>query len=315
MKTKGILKIIAGAAVTVISVVFAVKALGDVDFYAVFHAQINWGMAVVSAVLFVLSTFFRGLAYTRGIDRNLTAMQSWRIVAVGNASNLFLPLRGGEGIRFALFPEGYSAIERTRLTMVPGVADIAAILAVSLSAVIFADFRDPVLVDWLNLIAAVFVSVVFVVVLVLYILPKTRSAVRRHMSGDVLMMSFWVALSWVIVLLSIWVGILSFGADPNGSGDMTIAVFAGTSLALFIPSSPGGIGVFEYSVILSLGSLGMPPAPAKVIGILLHLIQYASLLPAGIILYLTGMDPNKRKKFRTGFRKRRRRRPAALLKK
>jgi uncharacterized protein (TIRG00374 family) len=105
-------------------------------------------------------------------------------------------------------------------------------------------------------------------------------------------MCFWVFLSWLVMLISIWIGLLSFGFRAEESISMSFAVFAATNIINFVPASPGGIGLFEYAVVLGLGGLGVQTMAAKSAGLLLHLIQYAALLPLGTVLYLTGLKKN-----------------------
>jgi uncharacterized membrane protein YbhN (UPF0104 family) len=65
---------------------------------------------------------------------------------------------------------------------------------------------------------------------------------------------------------------------------MSLAVFATTNLVGFIPASPGSVGLFEYGVIIGLAGLGIQQSVALPAGLLLHFIQYAALLPLGIVL-------------------------------
>jgi hypothetical protein len=105
-------------------------------------------------------------------------------------------------------------------------------------------------------------------------------------------MCLWIFLSWLAMLISIWIGLLSFGFKAVESIRMSLAVFAATNIINFVPASPGGIGLFEYAVVLGLGGLGVQTMAAKSAGLLLHLIQYAALLPLGTVLYLTGLKKN-----------------------
>ena len=99
-------------------------------------------------------------------------------------------------------------------------------------------------------------------------------------------MMFWVILSWILLLLSTWIGLEAFGFHWPYSIRMSLAVFAVTNIINFIPASPGAIGLFEYGTILGLGGLGVNQSTALSAGLMLHMIQYAALLPLGAVLYV-----------------------------
>jgi len=58
------------------------------------------------------------------------------------------------------------------------------------------------------------------------------------------------------------------------------------NFGLMIPSSPGGIGVFEFMVILALAPFGIEKEVALGIGFTFHMLQYAVTLVAGWLFTL-----------------------------
>ena len=96
-------------------------------------------------------------------------------------------------------------------------------------------------------------------------------------------------LSWVLLLMSTWLGLVAFGFHVFESMKMALAVFAATNIINFIPASPGSIGLFEYGTVLALGGLGVNHTEALAAGWLLHIIQYVALLPMGVVLYITAL--------------------------
>lgn len=280
------LKIIGGIVVTVAAFYFFMMAINGLNPSDIMKANINWIVAALSAALFAFSTFIRALVYPYGIDKDMTIMEAWQIVALGNVSNMILPFRAGEGVRLAVFPKRYSAVERAKLVLIPGMADIAVILILSIAAVYIADFKNPPYVMVLKLAVYGYLAFCALVLIVLLTIPKTRLQVLSYFNHDTLRMLRWVILSWLAMLVSIWIGFVAFGYGPLRSIILTFGAFAGMNIACLIPSSPGNLGIFEYSVIVGLAGLGISEIPAKTAGLLLHLIQYAALLPLGAVLYI-----------------------------
>lgn len=279
------LKIFGGIVVTVAAFYFFMMAINGLNPSDIMKANVNWIFAALSAALFAFSTFIRALVYPYGIDKDMSIMEAWQIVAIGNVSNMILPFRAGEGVRLAVFPKRYSAVERAKLALIPGMADIAVILLLSIAAVYIADFKNPAYVMVLKLAVYGYLAVCALILIILLIIPKTRLEVLLYFNRDTLRMLKWVVLSWLAMLISIWIGFIAFGYGPFRSIILTFGAFAGMNIACLIPSSPGNLGIFEYSVIIGLAGLGISEIPAKTAGLLLHLIQYAALLPLGAILY------------------------------
>jgi hypothetical protein len=280
------LKIFGGIVVTAAAVYFCMLALNGLNPDDIFKTSINWLLAGLSAAIFAFATFLRALVYPFGIDREMTILEAWQVVAIGNMANMLLPFRAGEGVRLAVFPKRYNAARRAKLALIPGMADIAVILLLSIAAVYIADFKSPVYVMILKIASFGFLAFCALTIIILLIIPKTRSEVLSYINFDTLDMVKWVALSWITMLFSIWVGFLSFGYGPLRSIILTFGAFAGMNIACLIPSSPGNIGIFEYSVIVGLAGLGISQIPAKTAGLLLHAIQYVALLPLGGVLYV-----------------------------
>jgi uncharacterized membrane protein YbhN (UPF0104 family) len=292
MGKKAQIKLFAGIIISVVIIYYSAKAMGGLNPGVLLSAHINWWLALISVAIFAFANFVRALAYPLGIEKKLGVMASFRIIGIGHAMNMVLPLRAGEGLRLMFFPPSYSAIERTRLLIVPATADFISIIMLSFLAVPFAGFKDPRLLHALNWISVASLGVFVLLLIIILSNPKLRAYCSRYMKISVLNMFVWVMLSWVVMLVSLWLGLISFGFSGVKSVRMSLAVFAATNIISFVPSTPGGIGLFEYGAVLGLGGLGISMQTAKTAGILLHLIQYAGLLPLGAVLYLTRFGKN-----------------------
>jgi len=289
MPTKTRLKLFIGIIMTVVMVYYSIGALKGLHVSVLFHADINWGLALVSVAIFVYANYIRGLSYTRGIDRNMDRMTALQIVGIGHAANMVLPFHVGEGLRAAFFPRGYSVLKRTNLLVIPAFADFASIIILSICAVPFAGFKDQNLLKALWILTFLCIAAFIVFVILIFFLPRLRRYLRDYLNIDTVKMMNWVLLSWVILLVSTWIGLVAFGFPWMASIRMSLAVFAATNIINFIPATPGAIGLFEYGTILGLGGLGIDPTTALSVSLLLHLIQYAALLPLGIFLYIKSL--------------------------
>lgn len=290
------LKMFIGIVITAIVVYYSVGALKDLHVGEVFrsNSKLSLGLTLVSVIIYVYANYIRGLAYTRGIDRRMDRMTALQIVGLGHAANMVFPFHIGEGLRAAFFPKGYSALRRTKLLIIPAFADFVAIMLLSILAVPFAGFKDQHLLLALWILTFLCIAGFGLFVILILFLPRLRSYLSEYLISDIVKMLFWVVLSWILLLVSTWVGIVAFGFPWVASIRMSLAVFAATNIINFIPATPGAIGLFEYGTILGLGGLGVDQTTALAASLLLHLIQYAALLPLGLFLYLVAIHGHYR---------------------
>jgi uncharacterized membrane protein YbhN (UPF0104 family) len=289
MPTHTKIKLFLGMLITAVTVYCSIGALKDLHAGELFRSNFNWGLTFVSVAVYVYANYIRGLAYTRGIDRTMDRMTAFQIVGIGHAANMVLPFHIGEGLRAAFFPADYSALRRTKLLIIPAFADFVAIMLLAILAVPFAGFKDRTLLMALWILTFICIAAFILFVILIFILPRLRSYLSEFLISDIAEMMVWVILSWILLLVSTWVGLAAFGFPWVASIRLSLAVFAATNIINFIPATPGAIGLFEYGTILGLGGLGIDQTTALSASLLLHMIQYAALLPLGTFLYLTAL--------------------------
>jgi uncharacterized membrane protein YbhN (UPF0104 family) len=297
MKTK--IKLLLGIIITILVIYYSFKTLGGFDLSDVFHLKTNWFLVFVSIVICAYSNYIRGLGYTLGIDPNINRLTALQIVGIGHAANMILPLHIGDGLRFAFFPENYTALRRTQLVMIPAIADSIAIIVISLLAVPFSGFKDPRFVNVLWILFFSCIALITLLLVIIYFIPRLRTYVHHYLTVGMLKMMLWVLFSYILLLLSIWVGLIAFGFSWEASLRMSLTIFATTNFVGFIPASPGAVGLFEYGVIIGLAGLGIQQSEALPAGLLLHLIQYAALLPLGLVLSILAFHGKYGKAFKT----------------
>lgn len=274
-----------GVVVTAVIVYYSVQALKTLQPETLFQANINWGLVVFSVIVYVYANYVRGLAFPYGIARDMGRLTAFQVMGIGHAANMVLPLHAGEGLRIVFFPEEYSVMRRTRLMLISAAADVVAILLIAMLSVPFSGFTDPAVLRVLHILAVVCLACMALFALALLTVPRLHKYAGDYMNLDMLRMMVWVVLSWLFLLVSVWLGLMAFGFSAVPALRMSLAVFAVTNIINFIPASPGAIGLFEYGTVLALGGLGIDQNTALAASLLLHFIQYAALLPMGAILY------------------------------
>jgi uncharacterized protein (TIRG00374 family) len=180
-------------------------------------------------------------------------------------------------------------MRRTKLLIISAIADVIAIILLSLLAVPFSGFTDPYVLNALRILSLSCLTGAVLFMAVIFFVPRFHKHTKNYISIDMMKMMFWVILSWALLLLSTWLGLMAFGFYAMESMRMSLAVFAATNIINFIPASPGAIGLFEYGTILALGGLGIEQTTAFSVSLLLHLIQYVALLPMGAVLYMIAL--------------------------
>lgn len=286
MGKKLAIRIIAGVFISIVIIYYSIRSIGSLNPALLFDANINWWLVCTSAAVFACSVFIRAMVYPFGINKKIGIMEAFQIVAVSNAANMLLPLHAGELFRFSMFPHDFSAAKRTWLILIPAAADLLAVFTISELALPVSGFHNPAVVKILHVVSVIILAAIFILLVLLYCVPRLTFTSRHFSKNAVSKMIIWVFLSWIIMLMSIILGMMAYGYDFHQSVQMSFSIFASTNIVMLLPSSPGGIGLFEYGVVLGMEGFGIMTFPAKEIGMLLHLIQYVTLLPLGLWLLL-----------------------------
>ena len=94
-------------------------------------------------------------------------------------------------------------------------------------------------------------------------------------------LSLWTAACWLSYVLLYSLGLCLMAglpADPT----MVLTVFAVATLGFALPGAPGGMGVFEASMVLALGWFGVDKDRAFAVALTMHLLQYLPITAAGL---------------------------------
>jgi len=233
-----------------------------------------------------------------------------RALLVGQLFNCILPARGGEIARVVVLHQdaGTSRVEALATAVVERLYDVLALLLLLFLATPF--LPD---VDWLRR-AAVFGLVLMVLVAVamfivdrwgvrpvrfvfrpLQRLPRvTADQVERgaanlvqglgalHRPGLAIPSFALTVASWLVLAAACWCVIGAFDVGLGYGAGLLLLV--ATTLALVIPSAPGGLGVFEAAGVVALGAYGIDDSTALSITVVLHALSTFPYIVVGWVV-------------------------------
>jgi glycosyltransferase 2 family protein len=233
-----------------------------------------------------------------------------RALLVGQLFNAILPARGGEIARVVVLHQetGTSRVEALATAIVERLYDVLALLLLLFLATPF--LPD---VDWLRRAALFGLVLIIVVAVAMFAVDRwgvrpvrfvfsplerlpgvTPAHVERGAANLVqglgalhrphlAIPSFALTLaSWLVLAGAYWCVIAAFGVGLGlGAG---LLLLVATTLALVIPSAPGGLGVFEAAGVVALGAYGIDDSTALSITVVLHALNVFPYILAGWIV-------------------------------
>jgi hypothetical protein len=304
---KKYIKLAIGMLFTIIFLFFSYKSIGELDLRKVVTYPVNYFLVALSILFFIAAQWFRSLAWSRGMGRGFKTIQVFKAVCIGMAVNMVVPFRMGEALRIAVLGGTKDAsYSRVGVNIIlERLMDVVILICLAVSTLFFTNFGIEIekKIIWLRNLAIA--GIVFGVAITgilrwLYLNSKSQPAWLVKLLGYIekaglikspkviLYAGFYLLLSWLCVYICTLLGILSVGAELGKALPASLTVLTMTNLAMLIPAAPGGIGVFQYACIYSLELYKVASIQAAVLAILLHLIQYAAMLPLGFYYFITG---------------------------
>lgn len=306
-------KVLIGVAVSVLCLGLALYQIDLGQLVSVFRrVRPVWVAAVAGGVL--LAFFLRALVWRELIgDRARPRLWNlFRIITVGYLANNLFPLKLGELLRAWLLArrERLAVPLAFGTVVVERLLDLFALLlyfVLTMSLVRFA--------SWLKLSGLVLAAVGLVLVVLVLLSRRHGEAVitrlerpllalpggigpwvhrqlERFIEGLRLVQTWgqlaraygWCLLTWLAWICVNYACLLAFGLDlPFLAAVFLIVVL---NFGLMVPSSPGGLGVYEFMVILALAPFGVSKEEALGVGFLSHMVQYLLTLLLGWIFAL-----------------------------
>lgn len=101
-------------------------------------------------------------------------------------------------------------------------------------------------------------------------------------AGFLIWLGLWTLAAWTGYAVSYAVGLCLMAGLPADPA-LVLTVFAVATLGFALPGAPGGMGVYEASMVLALGLFGVERERAFAIGLAMHLLQYLPITAAGLL--------------------------------
>jgi uncharacterized protein (TIRG00374 family) len=234
-----------------------------------------------------------------------------RALLVGMLFNSILPARAGEAARIVVLHQetGTSRVEALGTAVVERVYDVLALFVLLFVATPFMPE-----VTWLRRAAAIGLALTALVAVAVFVverygerpilfvlrplkrIPRVRDEAvdragrnlvqglgalhRPHLAAPAIGLT---VASWLVLAASFWCVLAAFGLGELGY-DAALLMLVTTTLALVIPSAPGGLGVFEAGGVLALGAYGVDQSVALSATVVVHALNLFPYIAAGAIV-------------------------------
>ncbi len=306
-------KILLGFAV---SLVFIALALHNVDFHkllAVFR-RLHYGWLLGATAFILLSYLIRSLIW-RDLLSAYRPTRPWnlfRIITIGYFANNILPLKIGELIRAWLLGR------RENLPTSLALGTVVMERGLDLFALLFYFTLMMLLVPyapWLKLSGSILAGLAFILFAAISLnylfggrfitllerplrkLPGSMGQwlhvqLRKFSDGlklvrsplQLLRLAGMSLLTWLCWMTVTYACFLATGLKLSFLAAIFLIVVL--NFGLMIPSSPGGLGIFEFMVILALRPYGVSKEAALGVGFTFHMLQYLLTMVLGWIFTL-----------------------------
>ena len=295
-----------------VSLVFIALFLVRTDFQEIADAfaEANYTWALLSIPVYFVAAWFRALRW-RILLKPLGAMSTARVfpvVIIGFMANNLIPARAGELVRAYILRErekvsmaatlGTIVVDRLFDGLVllafllgvaafVGVSDLMRDLAISM-AVLFGLGLAVVAVVASSESRGVAAARGFLRVLPAGLRSRAEAPVHSFLDGlrslrnplDMLAVSAASVVSWLLEATMYYMVGLAFGLGVGF--DAYLLVAAAANLAISVPSSPGGVGPFEFFAKRSVILFGVSDGLATAYAVALHALLLFPVIALGL---------------------------------
>ena len=305
-----------------ISLVFLDFVFAEIDLTDVAStlASANYWMLIPSTVFVMLHLYFRTLR-AQWVLKPMGDVGFWpafRALVIGIAGNAVLPARAGEFLRAYVLGRstGLSATGVFATLVVERIFDGLSVLLFLLVIVVFGvrdeSFQLFGILGGLFYVGALVGLVVFIVkrdwidAVVKRRLPEDLAKIMLDLfdnfaSGlrvlknpqQLSMVIFWNFFTWIVIPISFWFALLAFDFGAPIPWQAPVLMLPALGIALSVPGPPGGVGLFQTAVALTL-ELTFADLPkvanfdvvVGAAGIVIHLSQFGPETLLGVISFM-----------------------------
>ncbi len=263
-------------------------------------------------VLLLVAMAARGLAWRVLAGRTIAPMRAFWVLNVGYLVNAILPLRLGDLARAVLAgtphagePAQLSPSAALSSVILERVLDLAFTFGLVMLAlpVVGGQSWGSRAVLWITLAAVL--GLVGVLVAGMVRVPLTRllgadatpgstrarwaSRLEQFLRGLQALRDWRVVVPALLLLCATWLAwlleytVLLRAFLPQASLGQGLVALVGAALGMMIPSSPGGIGVYEAAVAGALAIVGVERETALAYAISVHVFNSAGVITLGLI--------------------------------
>ncbi len=254
---------------------------------------------LVAVVISIVSLGTRALAWRVLLKYRATFKQSFFIICEGYFLNYILPLRAGEVGRAVFMGEtsGLGPFHVLSTIVIERAFDLA-----MASGLLLTTLPLVLGVSWARPVAILTMLLVIAGLLCLYLAARNSQKVHGWVTrigqrwplvqkwivpsldslldglGTLTRLDqFLLALFWILLSWALWVTLYFVMLQPVSPGfPLYQSMFMTGALALgvAIPQAPGGLGVFEATVVATLAIFGISPSAALAYALLMHFMQF-----------------------------------------
>jgi|GEM_PF-1744954 len=308
MSSKKILTTVASIALAAVLMYYLLSKAGfDVIVKSLMLLDYRWVVLAIGLYTFdMIIRAFRWKVVLRGNDIHISIWDSFLAYNLGNSLNIIIPVKMGDIARSYYLKKKYAIVYSRTLpaTFLDRVFDVLGVYVVLLFCGIYI-ITGTQLNDWLYYTFAAGIAALVATVAAMELLLK-RKDIIEHINNNKLkslMYSLLEAFSGafkdkgnfallLVCSVVIWLceGVFSYFIFISMGQNMNpfIIIFA-TMIAILtkvIPITPGGIGVFEGTMVLVLSIFGMDAGTGAVVSTVNHFIMNFYTILLGIYALL-----------------------------
>ena len=287
-----------GAIISIVALIAVFRLARWDDLVVAFTTlqPVNFGIAIL---ITLVSIWTRAMAWRVLLEYKTTVQKSFFIICEGYFLNNILPLRAGEFARAIFMGQatGLGPFHVFSTIVLERAFDLAMAAGLLLATLPMA-FN----LSWARPVAITTMVLVIFGLGTLYAIARNRLKVRNWIlalgkrspfvqkwivpqidalleglgaltnPGQFLLSVFWIAMSWMLWVTMYYIMLLPlYPHMPYYMAMFTTGVLA---MGIAIPAAPGGLGVYEASVVGALAIFGIKPAMSLAYALLMHFMNF-----------------------------------------
>lgn len=302
-----------GVIISIIALAVVFKVARWEEFVLAF-STIRYLNLSIAILLLVISLLTRALAWWTLLEQRPPFIRTFHIINIGYLLNNLLPLRAGEIGRALLMGKvtGLSPFHILSTILIERAFDMAMAAGILLATLPLAlSVALGVGVEWAKPVAILTLIMVIVGLFCLYLAARYHQKVKKWVTSfgehsslvqrfivpqleslldglsiltqpkRFIVSVFWIIICWLLYVSIYYIMLLPI--VPNAPYWWALFSDGVVALGVAVPSAPGGLGVWEASIVGSLSILGVSTSAALAYALSVHLLNFVVI---GILGFL-----------------------------